>query len=656
MARLRVAFFSPLPPAKSGIADYSAALLEELGRLADVHPFAAKPQQFDPSGFDIALYQIGNNAYHDFCYEAALEHPGVVVIHEANLHHLIADLTIKRGNWDAYMQEVEHNGGPAAVEYALRVRRLEVGPDYEGVPMLRRLLSRSKAAIVHSACVESELRGAGFSGPVGRIHHGAWIPDTDRMGYRHRLGIDETTPLIGAFGFLKPYKRIAESLRAFQRLLQVEPQAKMILVGEPHPEFPLRSIIDSLGLNASVRVLGFTPMEDFVGYLAACDIVLNLRYPTVGENSGTLMRALGLGKAVIISDVGSFGEFPNEICLKAPVDSTEEDHLFEYLNLLAGRPDLRESMGARAREWVQRECAWPRVAARYAEFLGAVANGEPSAFSRVAQRPGDLQAPVEVEPAYILGWAPDARSKQYIETHLTRLAKTLGITPPGGVEDRILEMGSYLQITPALKSRLGYGEVRGCYYGLAGRVDHKLVTSTDGEEFTCDLDLFNAERDRFPYADEYFTTVLCCELVEHLFEDPMHMLSEINRILKPGGHLVLTTPNIGSLRAISAILQGYHPGFFPAYIRPPAEGEQPDARHNREYTPREIYRLFLDGGFDVTLLETGEFRDEPRPEHEWVLHLLERYELSQDLRGDGIYAVGKKAGGVRSRYPEWLYN
>jgi hypothetical protein len=126
--------------------------------------------------------------------------------------------------------------------------------------------------------------------------------------------------------------------------------------------------------------------------------------------------------------------------------------------------------------------------------------------------------------------------------------------------------------------------------------------------------------------------------------------------LKPGGHLVLTTPNIGSLRALSAILQGYHPGFFPAYIRPAKEGEEPEARHNREYTPREIHHLLAGSGFEVTLLETGEFLDEPRPELAWVNHLLERYKLATHLRGDGIYTVGRKTGPVRERHPAWLYS
>ena len=141
----------------------------------------------------------------------------------------------------------------------------------------------------------------------------------------------------------------------------------------------------------------------------------------------------------------------------------------------------------------------------------------------------------------------------------------------------------------------------------------------------------------------------------HLFEDPMHLMSEVNRILKPGGHLVLTTPNIAALRGISGILQGYHPGFFHAYIRPAEGTGEVDARHNREYAPREIHQLLENSGFEVTRLETGEFRDEPHPEFGWILHLLERYRLSTELRGDGIYAVGRKTGAVRERYPAWLY-
>ena len=127
------------------------------------------------------------------------------------------------------------------------------------------------------------------------------------------------------------------------------PNVKMILVGEPHPEFPVEAMIRSMGLSASVRVLGFAPIEDFVGYLGACDIVLNLRFPTVGESSGTLLRSLGLGKAVMVSEVGSFQEFPDDVCLKVPVGAGEEDLIFEYLNLLVSRPEVARAVG-RARQ------------------------------------------------------------------------------------------------------------------------------------------------------------------------------------------------------------------------------------------------------------------------------------------------------------------
>jgi len=351
--------------------------------------------------------------------------------------------------------------------------------------------------------------------------------------------------------------------------------------------------------------------------------------------------------------------------LKVPVGAGEEDLIFEYLNLLVSRPDLARELGRRAKNYVAEECNWLAVARQYAGFLQAVIEGRefnpevrqavsPASISP-SEPAGETACPTSNLASYLHGWAADDESARYLQTHQTRLVKTLEITPPGGPCDRILEMGAYLQMTPALHTRLGYGEVRGCYYGPLGKVDHRQVTSTEGEPFACEIDLFDAEKDRFPYPDSHFQTVLCCELIEHLFEDPMHMMSEINRVLKPGGHLVLTTPNIAALRGIAAILQGYHPGFFQAYIKP-ADSGFVDARHNREYTPAEVHKLLEASGFAVERLETGEFRDLPHPEFGWVLHLLERYRLDASLRGDGIYAVGKKTAAVEDRYPAWLYS
>jgi glycosyltransferase involved in cell wall biosynthesis/SAM-dependent methyltransferase len=652
-----------MPPSKSGIADYSEALVDELRQRAQITVFSGAGQAFDPAAFDIALYHVGNNPWHDFAYETALRHPGVVVMHEANLHHLVAHVTITRDeDWDAYLAECELNGGAAALAVARRVRSLEIGPDYEGLAMTRRLLDSARGLIVHSHFVAGQMREQGFEGPIAVIPHGAWIPQADRFGTRSLLGIDESTPLIGAFGYLKPYKRIAESLRALRRLVRLDPRVRMILVGEPHPEYRIDQVIRTLRLEEHVRVLGFVPIEKFVDYMAACDIVLNLRNPTVGETSGSLQRALGLGRAVIVSDIGAFAELPDDICLKVSTGQEEEDLIFEYLNLLVSRPDLARTMGNRAKRWAETECSWSAVAGHYIGFLSEFAEGRTPA--RDWQPPAErLSMEPAAEPVHFVDsieseaietWvAPEARG--YAGQHTSRFVHTLEMIPAGDTSKSILEMGAYMQITPALKFKLGYGCVRGCYYGTLGRIDHKSVTSESGEKFECDVDLFDAEKDVYPYRDETFDTVLCCELIEHLFADPMHMMSEINRILKPGGHLLLTTPNIGSLRAIAAILQGYHPAFFPAYIRPRKEGEEAEARHNREYVPMEIQHLLTNSGFEIVRLETGEFVDLPHPELGWINRLLDTHSLNNGVRGDGIYALGRKTGPVKERWPDWLY-
>jgi SAM-dependent methyltransferase len=256
---------------------------------------------------------------------------------------------------------------------------------------------------------------------------------------------------------------------------------------------------------------------------------------------------------------------------------------------------------------------------------------------------------------YILDFSsqtPD--QKNYATTHLGRLVRTLEIIPPGTKQDKILEMGAYMQITPALSDVLGYGEVRGCYLGPLGKTDQKSVTSVSGRKFQCEIDLFNAEKDRYPYPDSTIATVLCCELFEHLSEDPMYLLAEVNRILRPGGHLVLSTPNIASVRSVAAAIQGNHPGLYQQFMRPRDGGVDP--RHAREYTPSEMKRAFEAAGFQVELLETGPYGPETPQGYEWAEKLLKDQNLGTELRGDTIHIVGKKTGPVVDRFPNWLYD
>ncbi len=192
----------------------------------------------------------------------------------------------------------------------------------------------------------------------------------------------------------------------------------------------------------------------------------------------------------MVSEIGSFAEFPEDVCLKVPVGAGEEDLIFEYLNLLVSRPEVAQALGARARDYVAQQCNWTTVARQYANFLEAVSLGKqwrPAQVETIAapdpspSTPPPVAAP-ELE-SYLRGWAVSREAETYLETHQTRLVKTLEITPPGGPDDRILEMGAYLQVTPALRSKLGYGEVRGCYYGPAGRVDPSHRDVGRGRDF-----------------------------------------------------------------------------------------------------------------------------------------------------------------------------
>ena len=103
----------------------------------------------------------------------------------------------------------------------------------------------------------------------------------------------------------------------------------------------------------------------------------------------------------------------------------------------------------------------------------------------------------------------------YFEKHLPRLARTLTLVPLPKASSRILELGCYMQITPFLKRLCGYSEVRGSHYGPLG-VSEMKTASAGGELFTVTVDLFDAERDDYPYKDGTFETLLACEVIEHL--------------------------------------------------------------------------------------------------------------------------------------------
>ncbi len=252
----------------------------------------------------------------------------------------------------------------------------------------------------------------------------------------------------------------------------------------------------------------------------------------------------------------------------------------------------------------------------------------------------------------LYGFDREASSTGYLDIHAARLARTLTLTPSGGPDRAILELGCYMQITPLMASELGYGSVRGGYFGPAGRTESRAANIAGREVFRCEVDLFDAETDPYPYEDASFDVVLACEIFEHLRVDPMHLLLESRRVLRDGGALLLTTPNCASIGSVARALRGENPQVFAQFARP--EKGEDRAAHVREYTPSELARALECAGYQVEWLFTERF--EGVATETWALDLIERAGFDTKLRGEQMYCLArKKPDATVERYPSFLY-
>jgi len=249
---------------------------------------------------------------------------------------------------------------------------------------------------------------------------------------------------------------------------------------------------------------------------------------------------------------------------------------------------------------------------------------------------------------------PDEGAQAYLVKHIPRLARTLALVPSPQTTGRVLELGCYMQITPLLARLCGYREVRGAYYGSLGRIDRKTRQFPDGE-FSCYVDHFDAERDRFPYPDGHFDLVIAGEVIEHLTYDPMHLLLESRRALADGGFLLVSTPNVGSITSVAKTLDGRDsPQIFFHYNRPRA-GEPAEIGHVREYTAHEIGEAVKLAGFEISSLFTTFI-----PEFASYLPLLKFLEengYSTENRGEQTWCLAiKRAALPVERYPLFIYS
>jgi len=216
-------FFSPLPPARTGVADYSASLLRALQALATIH--------VNTPG-DVNIYHAGNNCLHREIYREALARPGVVILHDAVLQHFLLG-SLSR---DAYIAEFVFNYGEWHRELAedLWWNRSRSAADsrYFQYPMLRRIAERSLAIIVHNPAAASMVRRHAPGAMVVEVPHlfdpPALPPVFEAADLRERLGVPQTSFLFGVFGHLRESKRLASVFRAFERV----PECHLLIAGQ----------------------------------------------------------------------------------------------------------------------------------------------------------------------------------------------------------------------------------------------------------------------------------------------------------------------------------------------------------------------------------------------------------------------------------------
>ncbi len=434
---MRLAWFSPLPPARSGIADYSAELLPHLAEHLELELFVdeglrveeslaarfpvrgdrAFPALWEAGRYDAVLYHVGNNAdYHARIWEMLQRIPGIVVLHEAMLHHLVRGMTLAKGDLEGYVEEMRYAYGRTGEALARRSVGTGIPLDVWSYPLFERVVDASLGLIVHNDCTGDRVRASRPGTRMVKIPHHLSLRELEDLEggaealtparARAALGIAAEAFVVASFGFITPAKRLEVALAAFARLRREVPEAIYLLVGEVSPHYDFAAVL-APELAAGVTVVGRTELDRFLLHMLAADLTINLRYPSAGETSGTLIRLLGMGKPVIVSHTGAFSEIPDDCCAKIDLDETEEELLAAVLLRLATDEPLRRRMGENARLHLATHHTLEGSARAYAEFVREIVAARPQPFRAVpplaptapADVLSDLTAAVAAEAA-----------------------------------------------------------------------------------------------------------------------------------------------------------------------------------------------------------------------------------------------------------------
>jgi len=375
---MKVAYFSPMPPSTSGIADYSALLLPALSKLIDVE-VVPEPKRRAGKGCDIALYHVGNNPEaHGWIVEALRERPGLVVLHEHVLHHLVAGMTIAVGDHEGYRVAMERDSGVVGRLLAHGIVDGIIPPVWESRPMdfplCGEILDLAEGLIVHSQTVEQAVLDRGYTGPIFRIPHPAW-PKFDIIEDEALAGV--RPPIFGAFGHFNRAKRVPQLVEGFAEVVATNHDAKLLLVGsasqEIHVDARLAEIVGQY--PDSIIRLPYVEEARLWNLIASCDVCVCMRFPTMGETSGIAVRALSCGRPLIVSDIGWFSELSDDVAIKVSTGENETHELADAMRLLAGDEFRRIKMSEAAGRYAKSELGVERIAELYRRAIVELAGG-----------------------------------------------------------------------------------------------------------------------------------------------------------------------------------------------------------------------------------------------------------------------------------------
>jgi len=388
---MKVAFFTPVSPQKTGIADYSEQeILPYLSKFCDIDIFIdedVKPSEkkliknFNiypysdfPSlekNYDIPIYQMGNNPLHRFVYDTLIQYPGIVVLHDIFLHGFLWNISLCQGDHKKYIDMFEYCYGKKGVRIAQIAVSTGVFPEFE-YPLIKKIIDKSLGVVSHSEYGINLIMKENRESIVRKINQPYTVLNEEgKMNYDSKIKtgfkLTKFFPIISSFGYIFPHKRFNFILKSFKRFLERYPDAVLILVGEDMMN--VNRLITNLGLTKSVIQTGFISHLQAQQYLDVSDFCINLRYPTAGETSRSVLQIMASQKPVIVSNVGWFSELPDDSCLKVNVDEFEEDTLLEYMVALTSHEKLKNTIGKKAREYIIKQHNPDTIAHEYYSFI-----------------------------------------------------------------------------------------------------------------------------------------------------------------------------------------------------------------------------------------------------------------------------------------------